>query len=73
MTRLPAKALGWRWLNRMVIRHAKKYDYDKSAYVGVATCHVHTFTERLPRAVYGEGAPAVSYTHLPRRKRWSWC
>ena len=59
MTRLPAKALGWRRLNRMVIRHAKKYDYDKSAYVGVATCHVHTFTERLPRAVYGEGAPVT--------------
>lgn len=51
---VPARLVGWKNWARLVCRHARKYDYDKSDYVGVATCHIHTFTERLPREAYGE-------------------
>ena len=51
---VPAKLIGWKNWARLVVRHCRKYDYDASEFVGVSSCHVHTFTERLPRETYGE-------------------
>lgn len=51
---IPAKLVGWKNWNRLIQVLCRMYDYEKSKYVGVVCCCVHTNTERVPKEVYGE-------------------
>lgn len=48
-----AKLFGYRFWNRMLLKLAKKYDYDRCDYVGVVCGYVHTTQEYIKKEGYG--------------------
>ncbi|MBQ3423885.1 MAG: LicD family protein [Clostridia bacterium] len=54
MARPIAKLMGYRFWNRLLLRTATKYKYDRCDYVGVVTSNFHTVEEYIEREGYGE-------------------
>lgn len=48
-----AKLMGYRFWNRLLEKHARKYAYDDCPYVGVVTSCMHTLEEYIEREGYG--------------------
>lgn len=68
LSRIPAKAVGYKNWSRVVQNTAKKYNFDDMEYIGVMTAPVHTVEEKVLKKDYMEPVDVLfegSYYHAP--------
>ncbi len=69
VSRIPAKAVGYKRWSIMIQNAAKKYSFDDAEYIGVMTAPVHTTEERVIKKDYLEPIEVMfegKYYHAPK-------